>query len=302
VTPSWGNIGNGFGGIMSRVQQFGGVLLVAAIATTAFAEPVQIAQQGRVLDSLGAPVTGLHDLTFSLYEAPSGGDHVWMEEQSVQVDAGYYSVYLGTEVDLQSELFASETLYLQIALDNTSLGRVRLGAVPYAVRPITDTSADSPILQTRAYADYTRRSTGDGGVYYFGGSETSNAITPRNADSIIQIDLDYFGEATTHNTHVRLQYRVGSGSWTNFDLVGHGQQGHLKVGNYPDTDYNSTPHNSSTRVLKAFNTTEPIYFRTYHFNGGTFYHNTSVNASYESGPSTLTLTELNAAHTTYVKR
>ena len=168
--------------------------------------------------------------------------------------------------------------------------------------PLTDSYTGAPILQTRVYSDYTRRATGDGGRYYFGGSETSNAITPRRRDSIIQIDIDYFGESTNHNNHVRLEYRIGNGSWTSFDLVGNGQQGHMKTGHYPDTDYNSTPHNSHARLVKAFNTTEPIYFRTYHFNGGTFYHNNSVSTSYETGPSTLTLTELNAAHSSYTKR
>ena len=167
--------------------------------------------------------------------------------------------------------------------------------------PLTDAYAGAPILQTRAYSDYTRRTTANNQFYYFGGAETSNAITPRRRDSIIQIDIDYFGEPSNHNNHALLQYRVGNGSWTNFDVVNVGQKGTFKVGDY-DGDYSSTPNNANARVFKVFNTTDPVYFRIQHINGGTFYHNSSVNSSYESAPSTLTLTELNPAHSSYTKR
>ena len=79
----------------------------------------------------------------------------------------------------------------------------------------------------------------------------------------------------------------------------------MKLGSYPDGDYNSTPHNYSTQVAKAFGTIETIAFRLYHFNGGTFgtfCHNGAIDPSYESGPSTLVLQELNAETSSYVKR
>ena len=158
------------------------------------------------------------------------------------------------------------------------------------------------VLQTRVFSDYTSRATGSGGSYYFGGSEFANAIKPQKADSTILISINYFGESNDHDHHTRLQYAVNNGGWNDFDLTGFGQQGTLKVGSYPDSDYNSTPHNYSTVVAKSFNTTGTVSFRMYHFNGGTFYHNRSVNTSYESGPSTLILQELSAANSSYEKR
>ncbi|MCK5356835.1 MAG: hypothetical protein KAJ48_00435, partial [Elusimicrobiales bacterium] len=158
------------------------------------------------------------------------------------------------------------------------------------------------ILQTHVFSDYTSRTTASGAYYYFGGTEFANFITPKKADSIILISINYFGEANNHNVHVRLQYSINSGAWTDFDLVTFGQQGHLKLGDYPDSDYNSTPHNHSTQLAKAFVTTQPIAFRMLHFNTGTFYHNRSVDSTYESGPSTFVLQELDAQNSSYTKR
>ncbi len=161
----------------------------------------------------------------------------------------------------------------------------------------------SPVLQTRVYSDYTRRSTSNGNYYYFGApGQYDNVISPRKADSVIQIDISYFGEYTSHNNMCRLQYAINNGAWNNFDLANTGQQGTFKPGGYDDPDNDSTPDNRSVTVARSFGTTDSVSFRIYHFNGGTFYHNSSVNSAYESGPSTLTLTELNAAHSSYTKR
>lgn len=158
------------------------------------------------------------------------------------------------------------------------------------------------ILQTHIFSDYTRSTTVDWGFYYFWWTEFSNTITPEKVDSIIQININYFWESTHYNNHTRLQYSINSWTWTDFDLVSVWQQWTLNVWFYPDTDYNSTPHSSSTQVAKAFSTTGTISFRMYHFNTWTFYHNSSVNSLYESGWSTLVLKELNADNSTYTKR
>jgi hypothetical protein len=160
------------------------------------------------------------------------------------------------------------------------------------------------VLQTRVYSDYTRRITSKGGHYYFGGSEFSNSITPTKSDSIILISINYFGETNNVNMYARLQYSINSGVWYNFDLTGLGQQGTLTLSSYPDNDFNSTPHNYSTQIAKSFGTTETISFRMFHIcsGSGSFYHNSAVNPSYESGPSTLVLQELNAQNSSYIKR
>ena len=48
-------------------------LLLSSFLGTADAVPLQLTQQGRVLDNNGAAVTGIQDLTFRIYDASIGG-------------------------------------------------------------------------------------------------------------------------------------------------------------------------------------------------------------------------------------
>lgn len=47
------------------------LIALAALSSSAAAEPVQLSHQGRMYDSSGAPLTGLHDVDFILYDAPA---------------------------------------------------------------------------------------------------------------------------------------------------------------------------------------------------------------------------------------
>ena len=44
-------------------------LLLSSLLNTADAVPLQLTQQGRILDNNGAAVTGAHDLTFRIFDA-----------------------------------------------------------------------------------------------------------------------------------------------------------------------------------------------------------------------------------------
>ena len=44
-------------------------MLTLILSSIGFAVPLQITQQGRILDGNGAGVSGLHDLTFRIYDA-----------------------------------------------------------------------------------------------------------------------------------------------------------------------------------------------------------------------------------------
>ena len=58
-------------------------LLSTLLLSTAHAVPLQLTQQGRVLDVNGAAVTGLHDLTFRVYDANSGGRRTRLHVRSL---------------------------------------------------------------------------------------------------------------------------------------------------------------------------------------------------------------------------
>ena len=102
---------------------------------TAFAVPVQIMQQGRILDSDGTPLEGNQFLRFAIYDEQQGGSPLWEESILLNITNGYYSVELGTNplLALESELLLTGGLYLEIDVNNTILEpRQSLGSVPYA--------------------------------------------------------------------------------------------------------------------------------------------------------------------------
>ncbi|HEV2349800.1 MAG TPA: hypothetical protein VG028_08155 [Terriglobia bacterium] len=95
---------------------------------------------GVLHDSLGQPLTGVIDVTFSLYNIESGGSPLWFETQTVQADElGRYTALLGamhTE-GLPVDLFTSgevRWLGIQVGSEAEQQPRVLLVSVPYALK------------------------------------------------------------------------------------------------------------------------------------------------------------------------
>jgi len=58
-------------------------LILTTILNTAHAVPLQLTQQGRILDNNGSAVSGAHDLTFRIYDTASAGSVYWSETLTV---------------------------------------------------------------------------------------------------------------------------------------------------------------------------------------------------------------------------
>jgi hypothetical protein len=97
--------------------------------------PLTISYQGRLTDSQGHALSGNHTLALSLYSQPGGGVPLWTEIQSVAVNSGIFSIYLGDVVALPLSIFNGQTLYLGVAVDADPemTPRLRFASVPYAV-------------------------------------------------------------------------------------------------------------------------------------------------------------------------
>ena len=67
------------------------------LLASAFAVPVQMTQQGRLLDVDGKGLTGSHELTFTIFDDANNGYEQWTEIKTVQFDNGYYAVVLGSD-------------------------------------------------------------------------------------------------------------------------------------------------------------------------------------------------------------
>ena len=101
----------------------------------AFAVPVQLAQQGRILDSLGTPLAGNQTFTFGLYESSTASAPLWEETLGISVNNGYYSTVLGSNGlnPIDSDLLLNDNLFLEVSVNNTPLEpRQALSSAPYA--------------------------------------------------------------------------------------------------------------------------------------------------------------------------
>jgi hypothetical protein len=110
------------------------LLLCAGIARADI--PRIITFQGRLSDLSGTPLAGTHTLSFSLYDATTGGTTCFSETQSaVPINNGLFKVSIGgaTSGGITTCDF-SKAYYLQIQVDtdNPMTPRLALSAAPYA--------------------------------------------------------------------------------------------------------------------------------------------------------------------------
>ena len=105
--------------------------------TDAFAVPLQLTQQGRMIDSNGLSITGLHILTFRVYDDLTAGNMLWEDYMTTDFNNGYYASVLGSDVQnnpLDSAVLSLYPLYLEVQLDNNSplSPRQSINSTPYA--------------------------------------------------------------------------------------------------------------------------------------------------------------------------
>jgi hypothetical protein len=115
-------------------------LLLAAlllIPSLAFgAPPNTLGYQANLADGGGQPITGTRNITFRLYDVPTGGTALWTELQNnVLVDGGNLAVELGAITPLPRNAFGRK-LYLGVQLqgDSEMLPRPPLTSAPHAQR------------------------------------------------------------------------------------------------------------------------------------------------------------------------
>ena len=116
---------------------FTSLLLSFAISTTVHAVPLQLTQQGRLLDPTGTAVSGLHDLTFRIYDDPNGGVLLWEEVITEDFVNGYYASVLGSDTvnnPLDSSILSMYPIYMELELDTNGpmSPRQAINSAPFA--------------------------------------------------------------------------------------------------------------------------------------------------------------------------
>jgi hypothetical protein len=107
------------------------------LLSTAQAVPLQLTQQGRLLEPGGAAVTGLHDLHFRIYDDATAGNLLWEDDLQVDFLNGYYAAVLGADEGanpLDSDTLSLFPLYLELELDSNGpmTPRQAMTSAPYA--------------------------------------------------------------------------------------------------------------------------------------------------------------------------
>jgi len=103
--------------------------------------PQLINYQARLTD----PVThnpladGGYEVTFSIYDAATGGTALWTETQTVQTTNGVFSVLLGSVSPVDASLFSGTSRYLGLAVgsDPEMTPRLQMVSVPFALQAKT---------------------------------------------------------------------------------------------------------------------------------------------------------------------
>src|ERR1700760_2308968 len=82
-----------------------------------------------------APVSGQHTMKFAIYNMATGGTALWTESQTLAFDGGYYATTLGAVTPFAQNLFAGQTMYLGITVDDDAemTPREPVDSVPYSM-------------------------------------------------------------------------------------------------------------------------------------------------------------------------
>lgn len=115
---------------------FASVAVACALtaAPLSAAVPALIPTQGILYDEAGVPLTGVHDVVFSLYPSPGAETPIWSEIQTLEFTGGLFSAYLGASSPLSLAILGDAgSLTLGIALgEEPETARIPFGTVPFA--------------------------------------------------------------------------------------------------------------------------------------------------------------------------
>ncbi len=97
--------------------------------------PMVINYQGYLTDNTGTALDGPVNITFAIYNVPSGGTALWTETQTVTLTDGLFTVLLGsvTPIDPATDLTGTSYLGVTVAGDSELAPRERIASNAYAM-------------------------------------------------------------------------------------------------------------------------------------------------------------------------
>ena len=162
----------------------------------AWAVPQMVNFQGRLTDSYGAPLDGAVDVTFSIYDASTGGNLLWQESHAgLTVDNGLFHTLLGSLAPLDtSTVFtgADRWLEVQVGTDDPMQPRQQITSVAYSMHAGEADSANTATEAQHALAADTALSADD----VPGKDITPSSITIDGVGQVIDSTGQWVGDPT----------------------------------------------------------------------------------------------------------
>jgi hypothetical protein len=110
------------------------VCLLVLLSSGLFAQSPVISIQGTLKDANGASVAdGMRQVTFRLYNSPTGGNALWTEVATIEVVGGIYSHNLGRVQPLSGGDFSTSVFLSVEVAGNELLPRTEMTYAPYAL-------------------------------------------------------------------------------------------------------------------------------------------------------------------------
>ena len=137
---------------------FAACLLVAAPA--AADAPAFLPVQGVLANTDGTPVDGDTTVRFALYTADIGGSELWNETQTVPVDQGFFTVFLGDTTVLDLATFRdNDSVWLGVRVGtDTEMSRFQVATTGFA--GFAQYCGDSATLGGNAASDFLTTASG----------------------------------------------------------------------------------------------------------------------------------------------
>lgn len=133
---------------------FNGTILASAETNAAISgAPTVMNYQGTLKDSDGDPLHGEYNMTFRIYDDPTGGTEPWTEEHTkVSVVQGSFSVLLGDITPFPADLFSSPDRFIGVTVEGYGemSPRGRIASVAYALTATNAVHATNADHATRA--------------------------------------------------------------------------------------------------------------------------------------------------------
>lgn len=93
-------------------------VVLVLLGVSAFGGPNDMTYQGSLADSTGRPIAdGDYLMRFRLYSAETGGSSFWLENHTVPVRGGVFSVILGEQSPLRGQYMTQPELWLSVVVD-----------------------------------------------------------------------------------------------------------------------------------------------------------------------------------------